>query len=284
VIDHHADSDAVDTFDELEAQRVFLMRSLDDLEDEWGAGNIDEATYARLHGDYTARAAAVLRALGGEPVASVPAAPPVSGGRRALVIGGLIAFAIAAAVVLAVTIGPRQPGGTVTGGLPSGPKANSVLKAAVASHPKDYSARIEYARALLPTDSVAALDQYNAAAKLSPSDPEPPTYIGWILGLASSQVTDAAQHTQLVTQALNEFARARRLDPRYADSYVFEGLVRFEFANQPAAAVPLLTEYLRLAPDGQLASLVKTSLKKAQTAAKGPTATTTAAATPTTSG
>ena len=32
------------------------------------AGNIDDETYARLHDDYTARAAAVLRALDGEPV------------------------------------------------------------------------------------------------------------------------------------------------------------------------------------------------------------------------
>lgn len=270
--------DQVDSREELEAQRVFLMRSLEDLESEREAGNIDTVTYERLHGDYTARAAIVLRALDGDAVdtAAVTSAPPASAGRRALVIGGLIAFAIAAAVVLAITIGPRQPGGTVTGGLPSGPKSAAVLRAAVASHPNDYSARIDYARDLLDTDQVAALQQYSAAQKLSPSEPEPPTYIGWILALASSQVTDATQRSQLVTRALSEFAQARRLDPKYADSYVFEGLVRLRYAHDPAGAVPLLREYLRLAPDGPAAQIaaVKTALKDAKAAVAAPATTT----------
>jgi tetratricopeptide (TPR) repeat protein len=252
------------------------MRSLDDLESEREAGNIDEETYARLHGDYTARAAAVLRALDGEPVELAPGPPPVSAGRRALVIGGLIAFAIAAAVVLAITIGPRQPGGTVTGGVPNNPKAAVADKAAVAAHPNDYSARIQYARDLLTTNSVAALQQYSAAQRLNPNEPEPATYIGWILGLASGQVTDPASHEQLVKQALAEFARARRIDPKYPDSYVFAGLVQLRYANDPAAAVPLLQEYLRLAPDGPTAQIadVKTALREAQVAAVAPTTTT----------
>jgi hypothetical protein len=269
--------DQAGTREDLEAQRVFLMRSLDDLESERAAGNIDEATYARLHGDYTARAAGVLRALDGEPVDTMPetGAPPVSAGRRALVIGGLIAFAIAAAVVLAITIGPRQPGGTVTGGVPNTPKSDAADKAAAAAHPNDYSARIQYARDLLTTNQVDALQEYSAAQKLSPNDPEPPTYIGWILALASAQVTDAAQRSQLVTRALSEFAQARKLDPKYADSYVFEGLVRLRYANDPAGAIPLLQEYLRLAPDGPAAQIadVKTALKDAQTAATAPTTT-----------
>jgi tetratricopeptide (TPR) repeat protein len=263
---------AVEKLEALEAQRVFLMRSLDDLEDERAAGNIDEETYARLHGDYTARAAGVLRALDGEPVEPPSGPPPVSAGRRALVIGGLIAFAIAAAVVLAITIGPRAPGGTVTGGLPTGPRTDAVLKAAASAHPNDYSARIEYARDLLNKDSVAALQQYSAAARLKPKDPEPPTYIGWILGLASAQV-DAADRAQLVNRSLSDFALARRLDPKYPDSYVFEGLVRQRFANDPAAAVPLFEEYLRLAPDTPQAKDVKTALREAQLAAEASTTT-----------
>jgi hypothetical protein len=267
--------DQVDSREGLEAQRVFLLRSLDDLESERAVGNIDDETYARLHSDYTARAAGVLRALDGEPRELVTGPPPVGAARRALVIGGLIAFAIVAAVVLAITIGPRQPGGTVTGGVPTEPRSDAVLKAAVTAHPDDYSARIEYARSLLTSNSVAALQQYSAAQRLSPSEPEPPTYIGWILGLASGQVTDAPSRAQLVRQALAEFARARRLDPQYADSYVFEGLVRLRFANDPAGAVPLLRDYLRLAPDGPAAQIadVKTALHEAQVAATAPTGT-----------
>jgi tetratricopeptide (TPR) repeat protein len=268
--------DQAETREGLEAQRVFLMRSLDDLESEREAGDIDEETYARLHGDYTARAAGVLRALDGEPVELVPGPPPVSARRRALVIGGLIAFAIVAAVVLAITIGPRQPGGTVTGGVPNTPKSDAALKAAVAAHPNDYSARIDYARDLLTTNGVAALTQYSAAQRLSPSDPEPPTYIGWILGLASNQVTDAADRAQLVKQALADFATAHRIDPKYPDAYVLEGLVRLRYAHDPAGAVPLLEKYLQVAPDGPAAQIadVKTALREAQVAAAAPTTTT----------
>jgi tetratricopeptide (TPR) repeat protein len=267
----------LETRDALEAQRVFLLRSLDDLDAEREAGNIDDATYGRLHGDYTARAAAVLRALDGEPAEpTVAGPPPVSTSRRALVVGGIVAFAIAAAVVLALTIAPRLPGQTVTGGATPDPKATTAaLKAAVRDHPNDYSARIEYARALIATDRVGALRQYDAAAKLRPKEPEPPTYIGWILGLASSQVQDTATHTQLLDRSLQAFALARRLDPRYADAYVFEGLVRARFANDPAGAVPLLQQYLRLAPDGAQVAAVRTALADAQKQAKSASTTTT---------
>jgi hypothetical protein len=255
----------------LEAQRVFLLRSLDDLEDERAAGNIDDDTYARLHGDYTARAAAVLRALEGDS-ASMPAGPPpVSARHRVVVIGGLVVFAIVAAVVLAITIGPRLPGQTVTGGVSTDPKATAAaLKSAAHDHPNDYSARIAYAQSLLGTDIVGSLKEFEAASRLSPKEPEPPTYIGWILGLSSSQVTDAATRAQLISRSLSELAIARRLDPKYPDSYVFEGLVRARFANDPAGAVPLLQEYLRLAPDGPQVALVQSALSAAEKQAKKP--------------
>src|SRR5690606_11549803 len=47
----------------LEEERDFLLRSLDDLEREHDAGDVDDADYAELKDDYTARAAAVLRAI-----------------------------------------------------------------------------------------------------------------------------------------------------------------------------------------------------------------------------
>lgn len=264
----------VDEREALEAQRVFLLRSLDDLEDERVAGNIDDDTYARLHADYTARAAAVLRRLDGQAVELAPGPPPVSPRRRALVIGGVVAFAIAAAVTLALTIAPRLPGQTVTGGVSPGPNGDAALKAAVHDHPDDYSARIAYARVLLGTDRVGALEQYAAAARLRPKEPEPPTYIGWIVGIASSQV-DAATGKQLLRRSLSELALAHRLDPRYPDAYVFEGLVRDRFANDPAGAVPLYERYLTLSPDGPQAPMVQNALRAAEAKAKQPEAPTT---------
>ena len=61
--------------DELEAEREFLLRSLDDLESEREAGNIDDETYRSLHEDYTARAATVIRSLRDGVAPVLPEAP-----------------------------------------------------------------------------------------------------------------------------------------------------------------------------------------------------------------
>ena len=47
----------------LEEQRDFLLRSLDDLEREHDAGDVDDNDYLALEDDYTARAARVIRAI-----------------------------------------------------------------------------------------------------------------------------------------------------------------------------------------------------------------------------
>ena len=100
--------------EQLEAERDFLLRSLDDLEAEHAAGGIDDESYRTLHDDYTARAAAVIRALR-DGVDARPDAAPVSWKRRALVIGGVVAFAIAVALGLAAALGARLPGKTSSG-------------------------------------------------------------------------------------------------------------------------------------------------------------------------
>ena len=73
-----------DAYAALEEQRDFLLGSLDDLERERAAGDIDEADYEALRDDYTARAAAVLRALddGGARFAVGPTAGRLEAGRR----------------------------------------------------------------------------------------------------------------------------------------------------------------------------------------------------------
>ena len=47
----------------LEEQRAFLLTSLRDLEAEHDVGDVDEGDYEQLKDDYTARAAAVIRAI-----------------------------------------------------------------------------------------------------------------------------------------------------------------------------------------------------------------------------
>ena len=56
-----------DRLAELEEERAFLLRSLDDLDRERDAGDLDEHDYVELRDGYTARAAAVLRELEARP-------------------------------------------------------------------------------------------------------------------------------------------------------------------------------------------------------------------------
>ena len=53
----------LDELARLEEERGFLLRSLDDLERERAAGDMDDVDYTTLRDGYTARAAAVLRAI-----------------------------------------------------------------------------------------------------------------------------------------------------------------------------------------------------------------------------
>ena len=75
----------------LEEQRDFLLRSLVDLDRERAAGDVDEHDYAVLKDDYTARAAAVLRAI--EAGRTSPATdPPRRFGRRVGIAAGVLAW------------------------------------------------------------------------------------------------------------------------------------------------------------------------------------------------
>src|SRR5215471_19568066 len=88
---------------ELEDERDFLMQSLDDLELEHESGGIDDESYAELHDDYTARAAAVIRTLR-DGVDVTPERPPRSRTqtrRRVAVVSVVLVFAIAAGTSLA---------------------------------------------------------------------------------------------------------------------------------------------------------------------------------------
>lgn len=102
---------------ELEDKRGFLLRSLEDLEAERQAGDISDTDYRSLHEDYTARAAAVLRALD-EAEAPAPRPPRPRRGTRVLAVLVIVALAGSAALAVVAASGTRTPGGTITGEVP----------------------------------------------------------------------------------------------------------------------------------------------------------------------
>jgi hypothetical protein len=129
--------------DSVEAERDFLLRSLDDLDAERAEGNIDDGTYQTLHDDYTARAAAAIRSLDADTDLTPEPAPAGSPLTRWLTVGGIVAFAIVAAFLLTRAVGQRHPGQTITGNPQVGQASGATgtdpgpaLKAAAAAQPR----------------------------------------------------------------------------------------------------------------------------------------------------
>ena len=244
--------------EELEAERDFLMRSLDDLEAERAAGGIDEASYQALHDDYTARAAAVIRALR-DGVDARPSAPRMPWSRRALVIGVIIAVAVGAGVALASSLGTRLPGQTSSGNSgtrpPSGDSVASrrkELEEAVARNPNDIGNRLLLARFLeADNDLAGALEQYDAVIEVDPTNTEAFAQSGRVLYLAAQAAP--SQAAELVDRSKARLDRAIELDPEFADARYFRAIVLANEFGDFAGAQNDLQRYLVLSPKGEFA-------------------------------
>ena len=95
----------------LEEERDFLLRSLDDLGRERDAGDLDEEDHRVLADDYTARAAAVIRAIEAGRVPPVPTPAPTSPRRRLLAAAAIVVVAVVAGVAVVQSSGRRGTSG-----------------------------------------------------------------------------------------------------------------------------------------------------------------------------
>ncbi len=148
-----------DRVTELEEERDFLLRSLDDLERELAAGDIEATDYRALEEDYTARAAAVLRRLQHLDEAPAPASaeseaeaadspdgagpaegqgvrasprPRSTARRRWPMVAGIaatLALAVGSGYLVTQSSGERRPDQGVSGGPDSSPR--SLLQTAI---------------------------------------------------------------------------------------------------------------------------------------------------------
>ena len=251
----------------LEAERDFLLRSLDDLEAERTAGNVDPESYARLHDDYTARAAATIRALR-DGVDARPVAPPVPWRRRVLVGGVVAVFAVVTAVALAAALGARLPGELASGNEATendGRDADAAdrradLERAVAANPDDIAARLALARFLeADGDLAVALRQYDAITERRPDNADALAQSGRILYLTAGRTTPD-QAAELVSAARERFDAAIAADAEYADAYFFRSVLLAQELLGPALAIADAQRYLVLAPAGPFAEQARALL------------------------
>lgn len=182
----------------LEEERDFLLSSLDDLERERVAGDVDDHDYRTLKADYTARAASVLRALdpgsgAGTGPSPEPGArgrgrrPASSRGRRIATLAAVALVAVLAGVLVAQSSGRRGSAGLT--GLD--------VRAA--------STRISQCQELEQAGDVdRALDCYSDVLEVLPANVEALTYRGWLQvreGELDAGVADLDAAVQLAPQA-----------------------------------------------------------------------------------
>jgi tetratricopeptide (TPR) repeat protein len=234
--------------EQLQEERDFLLASLRDLERERQAGEIDEADYRSLHDDYTARAAAVLRALQAEPPGRergrrAPAAPPPRPRRSLLVTVGVVLAVVAlAGGAVAMFSGARQPGQSATGSVPVGP-----------------SGRLGQALQLeVEGKALEALKVYDSVLAEDPDNVEALAYRGWLLKRAG-----------LVDEAQLSLDRAVKVNPRYADAHFFRGMLLYQDRNDPAGAVAEFRAFLGSNPPPEMVPQVERLLERAMAEAEG---------------
>ena len=262
------------TEDELRQEREFLLRSLSDLDAELAAGDIDHHDYIALKDGYTARAAAVLRALDGTPpveAAALPAAaspaaaspaaasPPssrtVTRGRaprwRAPLVATVVAaFAIGAGLLVAHRSGQRLPGQTVTGSI-SGSAAQQLSDALTDLNNGKY---------------LDALKVYDQVIKDDPRNAEALAYRGWILRITGKAGNDPS----LIDRGLQSIRDAEAAEPTYPDAHFFAGEILLRDKGDAAGAVTEFRLVLSNDPPASIVPEVQGELNAALAAAGTP--------------
>lgn len=232
----------------VDEERRFLLTSLRDLEREHDAGDLDDDDYVALRDDYTARAAALLRTERDAATEPDPeSAPPVShvssnarnasnvSRRRAIVVAGVLLFAILAGLAVASVAGLRTPGTSATGAVTA-----------------DSNTLMAEARALMSTRPLEAVQRFDQVLKTDPDNPEALAYRGWLVVQAGA----AAQDGAIVDRGEQSIDRAITVKPSYADAHFFKAWVLLRLRNDPKGAIARIDTFKSLNPPREMLTLV----------------------------
>ena len=220
----------------LEEERDFLLRSLEDLEREYAAGDVDDSDFEELKDDYTARAAAVIRAIEDRTEAVKSLRPQRNWQRTALGLVLVGAMAVGASWVVFRNAGTRAPGQGLTGDIRQD-SSNLILQAQGLTGQAQASLQAgDSAKAIKQFES--AVQAYDKALEISPENVQALTYRGWVLHTIalSSEPSVAVEFDR---QALEYLDEAIAIDPLYSDARVFRAILERNAGDFAAAKVDL---------------------------------------------
>ena len=229
----------------LEEERRFLLRSLDDLEREFEAGDVDASDYATLRDGYTVRAAAVLREIESGRSRLAPKTPR-RWGRIITVTAVVLAAAVGIGFVLASAFGERGANQEITGFDPGNDARIILASARDALNKNDFAlANALFAR-VVQMERERGIDNVEAI-----------TYFGWTLALqARVESTDLATDNRL-DAAKVALQQATTIDAGYADPNCFLAIIEYAFLDDADAALPYVEVCESSNPPGDIADLIE---------------------------
>ena len=182
----------------LERERDFLLRSLDDLDAERAAGDLDTSDHAALADDYTRRLAEVARSIDEERTAFDQVDTKLDIRQRVFTVIGIVVLAVLAGVLLGQASGFRSPEDSVTGDIRQS-SAGLLAEADTLTREQRWPEAIEV---------------YDEVLDVAPGNVEALTYRGWLTARLGD---DEA--------ALLDLREAVAVDPTYPDARVFSAIV-----------------------------------------------------------
>ncbi len=263
-------------------EREFLRRSIEDLEGQRAAGEVDEQDFAVLDSRYRRRLAEVearlaapgAGAAGGSALFDGRAFPRprrggaprttavgrlrrwLGGGRVRLVvaIAATACFVVAASVLASSLAGVRLPGESPTGS----------VSLSSAQHERE---TLDRAAILGSEGQVAeAVQLYNQVLAVDPRQPDALTYGGWLVRLAGL----SSKSRLVIARGDASVARAVEVAPGYPDAHALFGVILYEDFGRPAAASVQFRDALRAGGAKSLLMSVAPIAGRAFAAAKQP--------------
>lgn len=261
----------------LEDQRAFLLRSLDDLDRERDAGDIDDTDYETLQADYTRRAAGVLHAIEHRHDLIDATVPGHRGLRWVVAIVGVVIVAVVSGLVVANLSGGRNsatpPGGETL-------QPSSAVDSCIALMQKTFSSAAQgKTNPAMATDALAAIKCFTSRIESHSSDAVAYTYRGWTLTLLARELSGsipAGDIAGFVQRARADFAQARKLAPRYPDALTYAAISAM-WSGDLEKAQSLLDEIdgLQLSANSPILAQVNQMLRPALAAAEAAATSTT---------
>jgi tetratricopeptide (TPR) repeat protein len=254
---------------ELEDERTFLLRSLEDLDREHDAGDLSDEDHAVLRDGYIARTAEVLRSLDGAPSPVAPAGseatgfrrrhassvPPVVGvprvrrrGRRLALAAGVVVVVGCVVWAVADHVGARLPGETVTGSVTLTPTQQTARTLAQAETLESEG------------NAVGALKLYESVLRRHPSQEEALAEAGWLEYEAGALGRSAT----LLALGEGREQQAVRVDPGAFAPHLYLGSMLLA-QGDPAGAVSEYETFLADHPPSATVRSAATFITKAFT-------------------